>query len=377
VSRRALRVVFPRDTMGLWGWSERSDPSYSPYYVWTVLVNGMDGPRTFSLQVGRTGTAAREFTSLDSLVALGRPTLCTGGWGGACDGTNASASVDRGRVVLTLRDSASIARLFGMRPAAVRVWHHRPDEPYQYVGDSTRVEYVAPQIPEPNAATRADAARSQRAYESTISSINRNITSPRQSYGPLWIATGDSASLTIGEMSCHYDACSGGQFSSPVAWSVGDSAIAGVRVADRSGAPTALERARSIVVTGRRVGRTTVRAELPPSASDTMPSREPPLRTLIRDVVVSVPAERVELTPPSDTIRVGTAVEFRARALDRSGRAINGAPIEVQFVSQHAVMSAGSDGRVPFTFSSAGAQTIVASFGGKADTLTVTVAPSR
>jgi hypothetical protein len=108
-----------------------------------------------------------------------------------------------------------------------------------------------------------------------------------------------------------------------------------------------------------------------------MPSREPPLRTLIRDVVVSVPAERVELTPPSDTIRVGTAVEFRARALDRSGRAINGAPIEVQFVSQHAVMSAGPDGRVPFTFSSTGSQMIVASFGGKADTLTVTVAPSR
>jgi hypothetical protein len=108
-----------------------------------------------------------------------------------------------------------------------------------------------------------------------------------------------------------------------------------------------------------------------------MPSREPPLRTLIREVVVSVPAERVELAPPSDTIRVGTAVEFRARALDRSGRAINAAPIEVQFVSQHAVMSAGPDGRVPFTFSSTGSQTIVASFGGKADTLTVTVAPSR
>lgn len=92
-----------------------------------------------------------------------------------------------------------------------------------------------------------------------------------------------------------------------------------------------------------------------------------------REIVVMAPVERVELTQHSDTIRAGGRGEFRARAFDRWGRTIDGAPIDVRFVSERHVTTADSSGRIWFTFRSAGVETIIASFGGKADTLAVTV----
>ena len=50
-----------------------------------------------------------------------------------------------------------------------------------------------------------------------------------------------------------------------------------------------------IVVTARRLGRTTVRVRLGPSASDTMPSSRPLARALGREVNVTLPIARLEL----------------------------------------------------------------------------------
>ena len=377
VSRREVRVTFPRDTAGRWGWPERQDPANPPQYWWGVMIDGMDGPRFLELRVGPTTPGARTFTSLESVVSAGTSALCGGGWISRCNTTGASAAVVDGRVVLTLRDSAAIARLFGRRPATVTVSQRRPGELYRYDPLPIQVEYVAPQIPAPNEATRADAARSRRADKAWRSIIGRTIAGGVQLSDTVWVPLGDSVRLHIEEPRCDGDVCFGGQFDSPAAWAIGDTSIVQARVVDRGLAPTDFAHARMIVLTARQIGRTTVRADLPPSVSDTMPSREPPERSLGRGINVVPPVARVELTTPSDTIRVGSRAEFRARALDRSGRVVSGLPLRLLYATQRSVTAVASDKSFSYIWSSPGSETIIASFGDKADTLAVTIAPRR
>jgi alpha-tubulin suppressor-like RCC1 family protein len=374
VSRTLMRVEFAPDTSGFWGWSVRNDPGYRPLYSWSVLVEGMDGPQTISLTVQRQEPGAAEFTTLDSLVKRGKASFCPARpMRVTC--TPVPASVERGRVILELRDSSAIARMFGLRPAAVSVRRERPDEGYAYLGDSVGVEYVAPEIPLPNADTREDARRSRRAFEASITTIGRTITGGTPDSGPLWLTLGDSATLTVDETWCHYDSCGGTTFNAATTWSIDDSSVVRLR-SGSAAAPDAFPRTRPVVVTARRLGRTTVRANLAPSPSDTMPSSRPPSRRLERAIHVAPPVGRVELVPPPDSIHSGESHRIEVRVFDLTGRLIRGAPVEGRLGSEFA-STADSTGRLLFYFGSAGTKTIVASFGGKADTLQLVVAPRR
>jgi hypothetical protein len=377
VNQRELRVEFPRDTAGLWGWSERADPNYIAAYDWKVLIASMDGPRLLFLHVERDKGEAREFTSLASLIAQSRPMLCAAGWGGGCESDSVRASVVDGHLVLTVRNAREIKRLFGMRQRTVSVFLNRPEESYDYAGDSVRVEYVAPQIPEPNAETRADARRSQAAFEKSIRSVSRTIGGGRQHWADLWLVLGDSATLSVSELQCVYDVCSESGFAGDVTWTIDDSSVARLtRVAAERFEFTSAGRDR-VIVRPVRVGRTTVRGSLAASASDTAVSSTPPARTLSRVVHVTPAVARVELVARSDTIRAGEQTEFHARALDAGGRVIPGAPVDAKVVSQSFVTSAGAEGRLWLTIDSPGMQTIVASFAGRADTVVVRVGPPR
>jgi hypothetical protein len=377
VNQHELRVEFPRDTAGLWGWSEREDPNYIAAYDWKVVIGSMDGPRLLFLHVAREKAQAREFTSLASLIAQGRPMLCVAGWGGGCDGDSVRASVVDERLVLTVRNAREMRRLFGMRPSTVSVFLNRPEESYDYAGDSVRVEYVAPQIPEPNAETRADAKRSRAAFERSIRSVSRSITGGPQRWADLWLALGDSATLNVSEMHCVYDVCSESGFAGDVTWTIDDSSVARLTRVPAERVEFSSAGRDRVIVRPVRVGRTTVRGALGASASDTAMSATPPGRKLSRVVHVTPMVARVELVPSSDTIRAGEQTEFHARALDAAGGVIAGAPVEAKVVSQSFVTSAGAEGRVWLTIDSPGTQTIVASFGGKADTVVVRVGPVR
>ena len=140
VSRREVRVVFPTDSARAWGWSDRKDPDYFPAYVWGIGVDGMDGPRFLDARVDRQQDEARNFPSLEQLVAAARAELCLPGMMARCDSSGTRVSVEDGRVVLTLRDSARIARLFGLRPALVSAWLHRPEDHEALAHDSARVD---------------------------------------------------------------------------------------------------------------------------------------------------------------------------------------------------------------------------------------------
>jgi hypothetical protein len=376
VSRREVRAVFPRDDGSVWGWSALADPEYRPYYDWAVSVDGMDGPRSLRLFVGRSDDSARRFPSLERLVAAGVPTLCSPGMIGSCVRENTSALVEDRHVVLVLRDSAAIARLFGLRPATVEVWQSRPADTVRHQAARATVEYVAPQLAIPDAAALADGRASRRKYEASVSTIWRRIAGDDADYGTaLWLAVGDSSTVSVQESSCHYDSCIGGNL--PLGdslWTVGDSSIAQLKAV---GSERAVLRAfgASMQLVGRRPGRTALRIVLPPLASDTAPSRSPPERVLTRDVVVTRPLRRIALVPYPDSMRVGEVVVLRVRATDDQGRHHENPParVRVDGGGQSYVTIATDSIRLAFT--SPGARTIVARFGALADTITIRVLP--
>ncbi len=377
VSRREVRVVFPRDDGTTWGWSGLADPEYSPWYDWGIGNNGMDGPRWIRLLAGRGNDSARAFSSLDALVAAGQASLCTPGMMARCEEKNVTALVQERQVVLVLRDSAAIARLFGLRPAKVSVWASRPSEERRYPPDSVAVEYIEPRIADPDVKTLADAKASQRRYLASISSIRRSIATSDHIYSEsFWVAVGDSTSVGVEELKCTYDVCTSETLSVPDSlWTLDDSTIAGLRAA----APSQDEftsAGSSARVVGRRTGRTTLRIALSTLPSDTAPSDVPPERVLARDVVVTQPITRIELFPRVQTLRVDETIELRVRVGDAEGRWHENPPARVTVGrgAQSYIMFATSPVRV--RFDKPGVQTIVAQFGALADTLTLRVAPA-
>lgn len=370
-SRDELRIVFPRETADAWGWSELADPAYRPAYHWGLTIQGMDGPRTLWLNVERRpGEGARRFGSLAELVAAESPRLCVSETVGECRMEGVTAAVEDGSVVLALRDPAAVARLAGLRPEWAYVRHTRPDATEPWRMDSVRVEYVDPPVPMPDSAAQAEAAAARRRYEASIRSVTREISAPSHGGGESWLAVGDSVPFHVGETMCHLDLCGGG--AEPLAaagWMVADSTVVRVR-------PWAAAwRMPVATVVARRTGRTRVRITGLAGPSDTLPSSRPPPRELEVTVIVTEPVARVELTPRIRSAVAGRPVRIRARAFDVRGRVIAGAPVEVnvredRFTRGLHVRDTGS-----VTFESPGQRRVIASFGGRADTLVVEVAP--
>jgi hypothetical protein len=377
VSRREVRVVFPRDEGTTWGWSGLADPQYWPGYDWGMSTTGMDGPRSLRLMVGRTNGSARTFSSLDSLIAAGQPSFCSPGMMWQCVDSSMTASVEDRHVVLVLRDSAAIARLFGLRPEKVAVWAARPSEERRYPLDSASVQYIEPRIPVPDSAVLADARASQRTYTASISQITRGIASQDDPFpASLWVAVGDALPVSVQESRCEYDICMGERLRfGDSLWVLDDTSIAGLRGVARSSHVLDFGSS-SILLVGRRPGRTTLRIALPPQASDSAPSRSPPERLLARDVVVTRPLMRVELFPRPASQQVGETVRLRVRVIDDQGRAYENPPARVTVIGGKYPFTQVATSPVNVTLDSVGTRTVVASFGSLADTLTLRAVPA-
>lgn len=119
-SAREVRVIFPRDTALRWGWG---DPPYhsTGSYRWQMHVDGVARPHTLLWTLDAHPDRVRTFTSLGALVAAGRASACesTGSFIATCTATGVTSAVVDRRVVLILRDSTTIARMFGLRPGKV------------------------------------------------------------------------------------------------------------------------------------------------------------------------------------------------------------------------------------------------------------------
>jgi hypothetical protein len=378
VSRREVRVFFPAETTHRWGWSRRTGAASSAHYAWTASVEGIDGPRLLTLSVWQTDDAARTFSSLNDVVREGRAQLCSPGMIQQCGDVGLRAAVEGQRVSLTLRDSGTIAQLFGMRPAIVNVYRGRPgtsDTP-----GNVRVEYVEPQIALPDSAFRADVARRRRQYEASVNTISRWIGAEDEfGESTILVETGDSTSLTVHEMRCRYDACGGSTVGVANSnWAIDDTTIAGLRAAS----PVTVDG--SIVFSssgpylhGRRPGPTVLRLRGVHSPSDTMPSRHPVPSTLQREVLVLPALARIEIVPRPDTMRAGESVAFRVRAIDRSGGELTGLPvrwrIQTKAYSEIGVQSSPRS----VLFDSTGTQRVVARVGHRIDSPQVVVVRPR
>ena len=381
VSRQELRVVFPRDTATTWGWPARIKPGHRALYDWMVSIDGVDGPRTLSMTVdGRFDSGAYRFTSLDSLVESAKSSFCPPATFGYCPTPAASLSASDGHVVLTYRDSATISRLFMLRQATVDVARLTPTDSLA-IQERVPVDYVQPEIPLPNAKTGAEAERARRAYDRSVRWVERYITGGPQWYGTLWVQLDDSALADVAELHCFHDACWGPSFEGAITWSVDDTSVVSTRVVvpdtlspDSSITYITFSRARALVLRGRKLGRTMVRAELEASESDTFPSRTPPSRSLAREVNVIPRVARIELTTSARTIRAGEEVELRVRVVDRSGRRV-AVPVDVEYPGYETVLGESRE-RMPKTFP-VGRAIVIARFGPMADTLVLDVLPAR
>ena len=376
-SRREVRVVFPREDAERWGWSADTNVAYNPFYGWSVLLDGMDGPQILQLFIGRRAVSAYRFPSLDSLVAAGEPQLCaTGMMLGPCKSAHIAAFVEDQHVVLVMRDSVAIGRLFRLRPATVQTWRSRPTDTPRFAATYATVEYVEPQIPIPDSAALAEARASRRRYEASISHISRTIHTDNGGFGDaIWIAVGDSTTLEVQESSCHHDSCTARPLWLDHSYlSVDDSSVARVRAASAQRANRFFDGSAKLF--GRRPGRTRVHVALPPMASDTAPSSVPPARMLERDVVVTRRLARLDFLPRSATINAGGTVTVRLRAIDVNGRVHAKPPARIEVKGEERSYATSADDPMRFSFSSPGRHTVIATLGALSDTLTIRVLPA-
>lgn len=380
VSRSEIRAIFPRDTARSWGWDAPQDRDYLPRYAWSIGFDGMDGPRSLELTADgrRNGVVTpRRFGSLDELVAAGYVGLCRQGMIADCRGSGTAAWVENGSVVLALRDSAVIARLLGLRPERLAVGMGRPGI-YRYTPpDIAVVEYVDPQIPEPDSALRAEAARSRRANEAADTRIGRHLHATPESDGVVWVATGDSTAFLVTESFCQSDVCRSLRAElSAAGWTAADSSIVELRPYVNPRRPPS--RTPMITAVGRRAGETRVRVHGLSGPSDTMPNSTPLPRELERAIRVTEPVGSVRLSPRVREARADEPVVLRGEVRDTRGRAIEGVPFRVDFGMTPRVQETRfGPAPVQLSFDRAGRYTVVASFGGRADTLVVDVLPRR
>jgi hypothetical protein len=373
VNRREVKVVFPPDIGRVWGWPAREDSTYVVPYAWGMSVSSMDGPRSLVFSVANRGRTARRFSSLRDLVAAGEGGVCRPGMIMACK-PGVTAGVERDHIVLALRNRPIIEQLFAMRPATVQVW--RPGTTSEsHVSDSVVVEYVAPAIPLPDSVLREEARRRTRAYEASIRSIMRYAYAEGSRSGPIWVALGDSVRIRLSQLDCTYDVCVG---TSPTlagaSWNTDDSSIAAPRAhSPPSGIQGWLDPGPALYVAGRRPGRTRLHIDLPPSALDTAPSRAPPQRALLLDVVVTPPVGRFAIAPRPGTVQLGDTIEFRLDAADSTGAPLTNLPAELRVISPIDQRLGTFDGLTSVTFDRAGSWRIVAKLGSHVDTVIVAV----
>lgn len=376
VSRREMLIRFPRDTATAWGWLASDANGYAPRYDWGVVIDAPDEPVSLDLMVYGELGEARRFGSFAQLVRTGDAVRCHGGmvrvcteWGGL------RARLDHGRPTLLLRDSARIDSLFGMRPAWVARFRRTPAG---FERDSVRITYLEPQIPQPTVATAAAAARRRRVHDVSASSISRSIVSAGDWHADLWLATGDVLPVTVLEQRCREDVCTI-EFgaASDSGWMVRDSTVVAIRSdTARILYPSGRRRPPGPRLVALRPGRTTLHVRGLHGAADTMPSRTPVPRELTREIVVTPPIARVEIGPHADTVRAGESFAITIRVTDIEGRVYDEAPVSIRSVEPPA--SGGlSTGRVRqfALYGPPGRRTIVATFGGRADTTTVELLP--
>ncbi|NUQ93105.1 MAG: hypothetical protein HOQ12_13890 [Gemmatimonadaceae bacterium] len=368
---------------------------YLPGYRWSVSGHGLHDYWRVELAAGADSNEARSFPSLDALLATAKLTACRGGGMVAtCAPLAGAARSDDGHVVVTLRDSALIAELFGLRPERRGVFRDSPVSS-QLELDSVRVEYVDPQVAEPSDSLRSWVAERRRLEQKNDRRAIRAIrVAPSWGWGDtLWVALGDTVEISLAAFTCSGDVCSGNGGTDTwgdSSWVVGDSTmLAPLRPAEPLPSmtkPRSRGQLSEIEVVSHigprpparrvaaRVGATTIHVGgLKPYEDSAHVAAVPP-RALTNLVVVRPPVSRVVIHPRPDTVFVGAEPWFMADAFDTAGGLLLHATVPITYPdsglrARRRWFEAPTTGLPP-----GGRRRIVAAFRGVADTLTVFVA---
>jgi hypothetical protein len=369
-----MRIAFPPESSQAWGWASRSNPESGPgSYDWRIALSAAEAPAWLSIEVPRS-ESSRRFASLDEMIATAsHPRLCRGA---APCVTIGKAAVDRGRVMLTISDSALVAELFGMRPATFSATRLHPDGRAESA-NAIRIEYEDPQMPTPSAAMRARAAAEARRYKEQNQWVARGV-SVRGGVGwspDSWLEVGDSLTFTVSDALCFFDTCGQPLAVEDSAWTVEDSTIVRVRRVDtrepassRRGAFRAASPEGQVV--GLRPGQTTVRVVGLHGQADTVATSTKPSRVVERKVVVIPRLKGVRLLDRTQLVRIGDTVRVSAKAFDVADHEVIGVPISIRVTDAHGDNSSAPS-PLATTFATPGTRRIVATFGRHADTLIV------
>jgi hypothetical protein len=138
----------------------------------------------------------------------------------------------------------------------------------------------------------------------------------------------------------------------------------------------AFHRDQVMTIVGLRPGRTKVRTDGVHTLADSVASISPLDSILERDVIVTPPIGRFRITPRPATMVAGDSAWFAVEVLDRRGRSVRGAPVDLLWgvVGSYSVSSAPNPVRV--IFDKPGLYRFVATLGTHADTLHVDVRPA-
>lgn len=375
VSRTEARIVFPPDPARTWGWPDRDPVEYGDTYRWGVSVEGVDRPLIVSLEMFRSDSA-RRFPSLEALVQQGEPMISEPGMFQHRVAGKVTAGVRRGRLVLAVRDSAAVRRLFGMRPSSVRVWHSRPDGLASGRWDSVTVRYVDPQMPVPDSAFRAAASLARRRYEASITSRRRYIADGRSDWGTLWLQPGDSAQLYLSRSTCRHDLCRAERVYTPDSgWTTGNRAIALVRVHGDSSDRIArvIDHRSGVYLIGVRPGSTTVRIDGLPDSVDREIEDRVPERSIEREVVVLPEIGRIGIVLARDTVAAGELVEVHVVGFDADGRRLGPVPADLTFHEGQDRSTIDGSRPVYHRYRTPGTKLLTARLGAQTDTARVVI----
>ena len=388
VSRHELRIVFPRDTARRWGWSGPPEPGYYvPRYTWQMGIDAIEGPRDIRFDV-TDASFPREFRSLRDLLSTARGQICSYGMMTICGKTRMTGTVEHGRTVLTLRDSALISWLFALRPTTVSLSRDRRETNESFAWDSVPIEYVVPSVRPLDSATRAAALYARRRESLARYSVRRRIWGGRGTSDHVSLIVGDSLPLLLLEVARLEDLTLNGQRDlTDSGWTVLDPRIAQL-LKPSPGMESARETASGgtdVVVAGfgpprmyikaLRPGSTTIRVRGVHGRDDAVFDSSLPSGVLESEVVVTRPPHRLEITPRPDTLRVGQNLLARVRVYDATGEFSERVPVQLVCTG---CTDSYYDGTHPSHIWSnePGGMTIVARLNGLADTLSVVVVDS-
>lgn len=231
VSRRELRVEFSESASRRWAWPAMPVLANIDHYAWEIALPTTEGEKYYGLTVQQPARSPAEPRSLSELVSLGKVLLWQPGvivirtresYGDATVETHG----DDARLVITWRDSASIASLFASHPAYIGFRRLVPGPASKVARDSARVEYADPRLHVPTKAER-DAWELERQRNTTVF-LKRTIAGVDPRDTTLYLNVGDTAALRVVEAQCRRDSCIDGYRVYGDRWSMADSSVATV-----------------------------------------------------------------------------------------------------------------------------------------------------